>query len=70
MQPSSVDLAYKPRRINKAIELWEDGQAVYYTGSGVNPGGYLAIVEVDRARSPMTISTASGRFAGPSVTVP
>jgi len=38
VQPSTVDLNYKPRRINKAIELWEDGQPVYYTGSGTGPG--------------------------------
>jgi 4-hydroxy-2-oxoheptanedioate aldolase len=37
-QPSSVDLNYKPRRINKAIELWEDGQPIYYGGSGMGPG--------------------------------
>lgn len=30
-QPSSVDLKYKPRRFNKVIELWEDGQPAYYT---------------------------------------
>src|SRR3982750_1207765 len=38
VQPSTVDFNYKPRRINKAIELWEDGQPVYYTGSGLGPG--------------------------------
>jgi 4-hydroxy-2-oxoheptanedioate aldolase len=38
-QPSSVDLNYKPRRVNKVIELWEDGQPVYYTYStGLGPG--------------------------------
>jgi len=37
-QPSSVDLNYKPRRLNKCIELWEDGQPIYYTGWGVGPG--------------------------------
>jgi 4-hydroxy-2-oxoheptanedioate aldolase len=37
-QPSSVDLDYKPRRINKAIELWEDGQPIYYGHWGVGPG--------------------------------
>ena len=37
-QPSSVDVNYKPRRINKAIELWEDGQPIYYGGSGMGPG--------------------------------
>jgi 4-hydroxy-2-oxoheptanedioate aldolase len=37
-QPSSVDFNYKPRRINKAIELWEDGQPIYYGGSGMGPG--------------------------------
>src|SRR6202789_2727632 len=37
-EPSTVDLNYKPRRINKAIELWEDGQPIYYNGSGMGPG--------------------------------
>src|ERR1700742_229609 len=37
-QPSSVDPNYKPRRLNKCIELWEDGQPIYYTGWGVGPG--------------------------------
>jgi len=30
-QTSSVDLHYKPRRFNKVIELWEDGQPAWYT---------------------------------------
>src|SRR6185437_3712922 len=30
-QTSSVDLNYKPRRFNKVIELWEDGQPAWYT---------------------------------------
>lgn len=30
-QTSFVDLNYKPRRFNKVIELWEDGQPAYYT---------------------------------------
>jgi len=38
VQPSSVDLSYKRRRINKAIELWEDGQPIYYDSSGLGPG--------------------------------
>ena len=38
VQPSSVDRNYKPRRINKAIELWEDGQPIYYGFSGMGPG--------------------------------
>jgi 4-hydroxy-2-oxoheptanedioate aldolase len=38
VQPSSVDRNYKPRRINKAIELWEDGQPIYYGFWGVGPG--------------------------------
>ena len=38
VQPSSVDWSYKPRRLNKAIELWEDGQPIYYGGSGLGPG--------------------------------
>ena len=33
-----MDWNYKPRRINKAIELWEDGQPIYYNGWGVAPG--------------------------------
>ncbi|MES2473483.1 MAG: hypothetical protein V4601_11670 [Pseudomonadota bacterium] len=37
-QPSSVDRNYKPRRLNKCIELWEDGQPAYYTSAGVGPG--------------------------------
>ncbi len=37
-QTSSVDLNYKPRHLNKVIELWEDGQPVYYTSWGVGPG--------------------------------
>src|SRR5579872_2175119 len=37
-QPSSVDMNYKPRRLNKCIELWQDGQPIYYTGDGVEPG--------------------------------
>jgi 4-hydroxy-2-oxoheptanedioate aldolase len=31
-------LNYKPKRINKAIELWEDGQPIYYGGSGLGSG--------------------------------
>ncbi|HEX3753590.1 MAG TPA: hypothetical protein VHV26_00805 [Rhizomicrobium sp.] len=38
VQPSSVDLSYKARRINKAIELWEDNQPIYYSGSGLGAG--------------------------------
>ena len=37
-QPSSVDLNYKPRRFNKVIELWEDGQPAYYTTVRAMPG--------------------------------
>jgi 4-hydroxy-2-oxoheptanedioate aldolase len=37
-QPSTMDPNYKPRRINKAIELWEDGQPIYYNGAGMGPG--------------------------------
>ena len=33
-----MDRNYKPRRINKAIELWEDGQPIYYGISGLGPG--------------------------------
>ncbi len=38
-QPSSVDLNYKPRRVNKCIELLEDGQPIYYNGhfAGLGP---------------------------------
>jgi 4-hydroxy-2-oxoheptanedioate aldolase len=46
-QTSMVDMNYKPRRLNKAIELWEDDQPVFYATyapSGV-PDGY----EVGRA---------------------
>jgi hypothetical protein len=41
-QISTADPNYKPRRINKAIELWEDNQVVYYNvymPSGA-PDGY------------------------------
>jgi len=38
VQPSSVDYNYKPRRLNKVIELWEDNQPIYYTGAGIGPG--------------------------------
>ena len=41
-QVSSVDPNYKPRRINKAIELWEDNQVAFYNvywPSGA-PDGY------------------------------
>jgi 4-hydroxy-2-oxoheptanedioate aldolase len=37
-QASSVDMNYKPRRLNKCIELWEDNQPIYYTGWGVATG--------------------------------
>ena len=37
-QPPTMDPNYKPRRINKAIELWEDGQPIYYNGAGMGPG--------------------------------
>ena len=33
-QPATVDPNYKPRRLNKCIELWEDGQAMYYVSWG------------------------------------
>ena len=35
-QPSTVDPNYKPRRINKAIELWEDNQVVSYAEFGAS----------------------------------
>jgi len=41
-QPSSIDPHYKPRRVNKAIELWEDNQIAFYevyAPSG-GPDGY------------------------------
>ncbi|MBV9550809.1 MAG: hypothetical protein JO256_14155 [Alphaproteobacteria bacterium] len=38
VQPSTVDWNYKPRRLNKVIELWEDNQPIYYTGAGLGPG--------------------------------
>jgi 4-hydroxy-2-oxoheptanedioate aldolase len=40
-QPATVDTDYKPRRLNKCIELWEDGQPMYYVSwgpSGMNDG--------------------------------
>jgi 4-hydroxy-2-oxoheptanedioate aldolase len=37
-QPSTVDQNYKPRRLNKVIELWEDGQPIYYTDAHIAPG--------------------------------
>jgi 4-hydroxy-2-oxoheptanedioate aldolase len=37
-QPSSVDRNYKPRRVNKVIELLEGGQPVFFTNSGMRPG--------------------------------
>src|ERR1700676_1886248 len=34
------DLAYKPKRINRAVELLADHQPIYYTGSHTGaPGG-------------------------------
>jgi hypothetical protein len=41
-QASSVDPHYRPRRVNKAIELWEDNQIAFYevyAPSGA-PDGY------------------------------
>ena len=41
-QVPTADASYKPRRVNKAIELWEDNQVVYYhvyAPSGA-PDGY------------------------------
>lgn len=35
--PAAVEPTYKARRVNRAIELLEDGQAIYYTGGH---GGY------------------------------
>jgi hypothetical protein len=29
-QPAGIDPNYKSRRLNKCIELWEDGQPIYY----------------------------------------
>ena len=40
-QTSMVDLNYKPRRVNKAMELWEDKQPVFYitfVPSGIGDG--------------------------------
>lgn len=34
------DPNYKPRRLNKAIELLEDGQPIYYTGAEGGSAGY------------------------------
>src|SRR6201985_2945214 len=36
----SVDPNYKPRRINKAIELWEDNQVVAYADFGASGAPY------------------------------
>jgi hypothetical protein len=60
-QPSSVDRNYKPRRLNKCIELWEDGQPAYYTSAGVGPGWTpmnraSACARPGRTSSPMTWS--------------
>lgn len=33
-QPATVDPSYKPRRLNKCIELWEDNQPMYYVSWG------------------------------------
>src|SRR6266436_3871586 len=38
-QPSTVDVGYKPRRLNKCIELWEDGQPMYYVSWGPSGDG-------------------------------
>ncbi len=38
-QPAGVDPNYKPRRINKAIELFEDGQPLYYVTWGPDGEG-------------------------------
>jgi 4-hydroxy-2-oxoheptanedioate aldolase len=38
-QPASVDPNYKPRRLNKCIELWEDGQPMYYVTWGPTGDG-------------------------------
>jgi 4-hydroxy-2-oxoheptanedioate aldolase len=47
-QPASVDPGYKPRRMNKVIELFEDDQPIYYvsyspaTGDGYQAGRLMA----------------------------
>jgi len=38
-QPASVDPNYKPRRLNKAVELFEDGQPMYYVTWGPSGEG-------------------------------
>ena len=38
-QPASVDASYKPRRLNKCVELWEDGQPMYYVSWGPSGDG-------------------------------
>ena len=38
-QPAAVDANYKPRRLNKCIELWEDGQPIYYVTWGPSGEG-------------------------------
>src|ERR1700722_17373439 len=37
-QPSTVDRNYKPRRINKAVELLEGNQPIYHGCSALGPG--------------------------------
>jgi 4-hydroxy-2-oxoheptanedioate aldolase len=52
VQPSSVDFNYKPRRLNKMIELWEDNQPVYYINLIINaPGDDPYAIGVKYART-------------------
>ena len=38
-RPATVDPNHKPRRLNKCIELWEDGQPMYYVTWGPSGDG-------------------------------
>ena len=76
VQPSSVDRNYKPRRINKAIELWEDGQPIYYGIWGVGPGvdpyaqgvrmakTYLDAINVEMEHGALDFSPCANSCAG------
>ncbi len=63
-QPPSVDTGYKPRRLNKVIELLEDKQPIYYvsyaptTGDGYETGLAMAKTWADA----ICIEVESGAF--------
>jgi 4-hydroxy-2-oxoheptanedioate aldolase len=50
--PANAQSAYKPKRINKAIELLEQGQPIYYTG--YSPGGTASDAYEDGKRMAQT----------------